>query len=341
MMKRISLLVCILALFFATRAFADVAPVLTVGGVVKQPLSLTMKDLEKLQPVCARLNEVGMDGSFHGVFEYRGVPLRTILDMATIQKEGAEFSKPVDLAVLVKTRDGKETLLSWGEIFYRNPAEIAVAFSATPIMPMKSCQGCHKPAVYEPWLNELKRQINFPKLVMAGDFYTERCLEGISGIEVVDLHPKLEVKKSSPLFSPGFNITGSVKETLNISDLSGYSRTEVWAKQVGDGKGFHGLKRFEGVPLIELLNKAGIERNPDTCVLVSAPDGYRSLFSYGELLMAASGKEIIAADRVNGEPLRENGMFILVCPHDLAADRWIKAVDKIKVITYPAGRDSR
>jgi hypothetical protein len=59
-------------------------------------------------------------------------------------------------------------------------------------MPHKSCQSCHTPDLYQPWLDQLNRKIGFPKLIVANDFYTDRSLEGVVSIEIIDLHPKVE-----------------------------------------------------------------------------------------------------------------------------------------------------
>ncbi len=333
MNKKLPLFCSFLLVFLlSANGWTASSPELNVTGSVKQPLNLSLADLNKFTPVSVRLNEVTRDNSFHGSFYYRGVPLRTLLELADIQKVGADFNKAIDLAIVIRSRDGKQTVLSWGEVFYRNPSEIIIAASAEPVMPHKSCQACHKPEVYQPWLDQLKRPIGFPKLVVANDFYTDRSLEDITGIEVLDLHPQIDTKKTKDLYSPSFTITGAVKQTLDIKDLSSYPHKEIPAKQMGDGKGYHGLRIFEGVPLLDLLNKAGIELDLDTVFLISAPDGYRSLLSYGELLFTSQGKNVIIADRVAGQPLRENGRFNLILSDDLAADRWVKAVDKIEVI---------
>ena len=54
--------------------------------------------------------------------------------------------------------------------------------------------------------------------------------------------------------------------------------------------------------------------------------------TYGELLLAPYGRNIIIADRADDKPLEKNGKFIAVLPDDLSADRWVKAVEKIEVI---------
>jgi precorrin-4 methylase len=327
----VAYLLCILFLWYGTALSAS-QPSISVTGTVKQPLNLTIEDLRQFESVSVRLNEVTTDRNFHGAFSYRGVPLRTMLELATVQKEETDFFKPVDLVIIIKNKEGKQTVLSWGEIFYRNPSEIIIALTANPIMSHKSCKNCHNPETYEPWLNQLKRQVGFPKLVVANDFYTDRCLEDITNIEVVDLHPKLHVKKLPELFSPKFTITGATKRSKEFSDLASHSHIEIVAKQMGEGKGYHGLKDFTGVSLLEFIKEAGIDPDLNTVFLISAPDGYRSSVSYGELTLNPDGRNIVIADRAAGQPLNENGKFSVIFPNDFSADRWVKAVSKIEAI---------
>jgi hypothetical protein len=327
----VAYLLCILLLWYGTALSAS-QPSISVTGTVKQPLNLTMEDLRQFESVSVRLNEVTTDRIFHGAFSYRGVPLRTVLELATVQKEEADFSKPVDLAIVIKNKEGKQTVLSWGEIFYHNPAEVIIAVNAAPVMPHRECSGCHTPEVFKTWFDPLKRQVGLPKLIVANDFYTDRSLEDVSSIEVINLHPKMTSRKLPNLFSPEFIVTGAVKKDLKIGVISSYPRLEILAKQVGDGKGYHGLKHFGGAPLIDIVRSAGIEPDLNTVLLVSAPDGYRSLISYGELLLAPYGRNIIIADTADRHPLKENGKFIALLADDLSADRWVKAVNRIEVI---------
>jgi len=72
--------------------------------------------------------------------------------------------------------------------------------------------------------------------------------------------------------------------------------------------------------------------NLSTVFLLSAPDGYQSLLSYGELFLSPLGNRIIIADKKNGKPIKKGGKFEVVFPNDTRADRWLKAVRKIKII---------
>ena len=199
-------------------------------------------------------------------------------------------------------------------------------------MPLRDCAACHTPEVYRVWHDPLKRKVGLPKLVVANDFYTERSLENVTSIEVVDLHLKMPVKRLKELYAPDLSVVEEAKPPLTVTDLSSYPRLEVMGKVTGDGKGYHGLLRFEGVPLVDLLTRAGVTQDLGSAVVISAPDGYRSLISMGELVLNPLNRRIIIADRKEGKPIQEDGKFKLVIPDDLSADRWVKAVSRIEVI---------
>ena len=312
---------------------------LTIGGSVRQPLNLTLEDLLKLESISVRLNEVTSDNNFRGVFSYRGVPLKTLLELAFVQKEESGFSKSIDLAIRVRNKDGKTIVLSWGEVFYRNPSDVIIAFSATPIMPYHgNCGSCHQPSFYEPALNQLKRKIGFPKLVVTNDFFTDRSLEDVVHIEVVEPKDRSEKKKVENLFSSTFVVLDNSGKSIEINELSHYRQFAVMVKQVGDGRGYHGLKRFSGVSLVEILRKMGIDKKvgTDTAILATSIDGYRTLISYGELFMTPMGERIMIADKINDKPIKENGKFMLVFPDDISADRTVKAISKIEVLSFKA-----
>jgi precorrin-4 methylase len=338
MLKKITLvslfLTIFLAFFYAVSGWAGSSPAISITGAIRQPLNLTIEDLQRFEAVTVRLNEVTMDRQYHGAFYLRGIPLKTLLELAAVQKEETGFSKQVDLAILVRNKDGKQVVLSWGEVFYSNPAEVVLAFSANPIIPHTDCNRCHGPEKYKKWQDVLSRPVGQPKLVVANDFYTDRSLEDVTNIEVVDLHLKMENKKMENLFSPGFKVTGEVKKKLTIANFNSYPRVEALTKMVGDGAGYHGLESYGGVLLSELLQKSGVMPDVNQGIVISAPDGYRTLLSCGEVFLSSRGKSIMVADKMANKPLEKGGKFKLILPDDLSADRTIKAVSNIEVVTF-------
>jgi precorrin-4 methylase len=334
MIKKTPILTALLLVLLATvNAHANRPTLVSVAGCVSQPLNLSQEDLARYQTISVQLNGVMEDGSYRGVFYYTGVPLRTLLETAFVQKGETSFSKGVDLAVRIRNRDGKQVALSWGEIFYKNPGRILLAISARPIMPHHDCKACHTPEKYKPRLNQLHRKIGFPKLVITGDAYADRCLENVSAIEVIDLRPGKPTTKMKKLFSPECTVTGKDMQTIVLRDLSNRPRRALRVKHLGEGKGYHGINEFSGVPFKTLLKDAGTKPDLNLVFLASAPDGYRSLFSYGEVFLDPLGDRIILADKMDGKPLKQGGRFFLIPPDDLMADRDVKAVEKIEVLS--------
>lgn len=315
--------------------FTIPAMALSIGGAVRQPMNLTMEDLSNAVQSEARLSEVEHNNTFRGVFIYRGVSLRNLLQTATISKEIENYSKLIDLAVVITNKNGKKTILSWGEIFYGKPSDIIIALTATPVMPgpAESCAKCHSSSVYEPALNQLKRKIGFPKLVIADDFYTDRCLEDIEHIEVVDIKGKMDWKANEKAKSPFFTITTDSGKIFKIDNLTGYRPSGISFKQVGPHRGYHGVKKFEGVPLRDILKKIKAADDPNNIFIFTSADGYRSLLSYGEIFKGIKGERIIIAEK-NKESSSNNGKgFSLVIPDDFMADRMVQTIKTVEIIS--------
>ncbi len=332
MKKRLLFVLVISSLIVPLRGMTKDQPMLSISGAVRQPLNLSLKDLQEYQSTSVQLNEIMTDGQYNGVFYYRGVPLRTLLKTAYIEKEETTFFKRTDLAVVVRNSRGGRVTLSWGEIFYRNPGDCILATSAAPITPHRDCSACHEPDVYQPRLDRLHRKIDFPKLVIAGDVYSDRSLDGVTGIEVLDLRPKMPSKKGNALFSAKLTVKGQLSAPLTVEELSSFPRRSAIFRHVGEGKGYHGINRIEGTSLKSVLEESGIKADLNQVFLVSAPDGYRSLFSYGEIFLNPVGERVIIVDKIDGQHIDKGGRFWLIPPDDTMADRTVKAVQEIEKI---------
>ena len=334
MKRTLALLLSIVFCFVSIKSLsADSTSGISITGLVKQPLNLTVADLNGFDSIQVQLNEVMQDRSFRGNFVYRGVPLKTLLELACIEKEVTAFDKKTDLVIRIKGENGHEVALSWGEVFYRNPGRIIIAYSAYPIMPRKNCKKCHTPEEYEPRMSQLERKIGFPKLVVGGDAYADRSLDGISSIEVLDLRPKMPSDRDQKLYASEFIIKGDVKTVTTIKKLPGYPRKALVVKHLGEGRGYHGFHNFEGISFKSILEYAGVGVDLNQVYLISAPDGYRSLFSCGELFLDPSGERVIIADKLENKPIKKGGEFCLVPPDDVFLDRDIKAVKEVEVIS--------
>jgi DMSO/TMAO reductase YedYZ molybdopterin-dependent catalytic subunit len=97
---------------------------------------------------------------------------------------------------------------------------------------------------------------------------------------------------------------------------------------------------WEGVPLIEILRKAGAPvderlrgRNVAGFVLVKAQDGYRAVYALAEVDPAFSpGRRILVADTVDGKPLSgDMGKLRIANQGEGKFGRWVRQVVALEV----------
>ncbi len=325
--KYLTLFCCfVLLLIFQAKGWSAVfSSGFSISGAVKQPIRLTSEDLARFQSITVRLNEVDSEKNYSGAFHYKGIPLRAILDLAHIQKEESSFAKFLDVCIVIRNAVGKQVVLSWAEVFYRNPAEVIIAFDAAPVMPVL-------PQGREKWNNTLNRPIGFPKLIIANDLYTDRCMESIVSIDVIVLNPSIKIRNTDDQYASSFTVSGAVKTPVTISDLTGWPRESATVKVTGSLKGYHGVQNVSGVPLVKLLEKAGAAMDLSTVYLVTHSDGYRAVLSFGELFLDPAGERILIADGNDKPSAGKEGRFSLHIPHDLSSDRNVKGIASIEVV---------
>ena len=128
-------------------------------------------------------------------------------------------------------------------------------------------------------------------------------------------------------------LTKSIGWEVFLSRLPAHAFTAVTTHIVGEGRGYHGTYEYSGMSLRKIIMGTQPEIGFNTVFLVSAPDAYRALLSYGELFLNPHGERIILANKKNGKPIAKNGKFVMILPDDLMADREVKAVKRIQVIS--------
>ena len=131
-------------------------------------------------------------------------------------------------------------------------------------------------------------------------------------------------------------VTGAVKQPLTLSaeDLAKMPRAPARTTN-------NGLETvYEGVPLHEVLKKAGVPLGSElrgkalaSYVLAEAADGYQVVFSLGELDPSFIDNGILLADTANGKPLfGAQGRFRLVVPKDKPGARSVRMLVKLEVV---------
>jgi hypothetical protein len=101
---------------------------------------------------------------------------------------------------------------------------------------------------------------------------------------------------------------------------------------------------YEGVLLSDLLRAAGVTLGKElrgpllaTYVLAEAKDGYRVIYSIGEVDPDIGNALILVANKKNGEPLSgSEGPYRFVLPQDKRGARWIRQVTRVSLHQLPA-----
>lgn len=134
-------------------------------------------------------------------------------------------------------------------------------------------------------------------------------------------------------------VTGTVPHalTLNRDEVANMPHQSVTASAQNQSG------RFDGVPLIELLKRAGVPtgeaiRGPELakCVVVTGADGYRVVFALAELDAAFTDRIVLLADKRNGATLPDDALpYQLIVPGEKRPSRWVRQVVSIEVVETP------
>lgn len=128
-----------------------------------------------------------------------------------------------------------------------------------------------------------------------------------------------------------FEVSGAVKQSMRF-DLAALKNLPSITQTVG-------TSTYTGVSLWNLLDQAvGIATNPaikndilGMYVVATGSDGYKSVFSMGELNPAFGNQPDMIAYAVNSEMLSGNGFARLVVPNDVRAGRHVSNLVSLEV----------
>ena len=145
-----------------------------------------------------------------------------------------------------------------------------------------------------------------------------------------------EAPKANPEAKVLLQVVGHVAQPLSLSQ----DQLAKLPRQTVRAKGHDGVEaQFEGVPVIEILAKAGVAtgqalRGPAMAqyVIVEAADGYRAAFAVAELDPAFTDRVTLLADRRDGKPLStQSGPLQIIVPGEKKHARWVRQVITLKV----------
>jgi DMSO/TMAO reductase YedYZ molybdopterin-dependent catalytic subunit len=145
-----------------------------------------------------------------------------------------------------------------------------------------------------------------------------------------------EAPQANPEAKILLQVVGHIAQPLSLSQ----DQLAKLPRQTVRAKGHDGVEaQFEGVPLIEILAKAGVAtgqalRGPamSQYVIVEAADGYRAAFAVAELDPAFTDRVTLLADRRDGKPLStQSGPLQIIVPGEKKHARWVRQVIALKV----------
>ena len=312
----------------STNDFYDGAPTVSLGepqlvvaGEIANPGPVALSTLPLRSVVVKETRSDGDSAAFVGAYRYDGYSLDDILNERAVRKKnGKEFPRVIDLYVEIANAAGDRVVLSWGEIYYPcNRHQILIATQVARIVPSKT--------------KELWPLPDGPQLVVGPDLVTERTI-GTPTTITVRSYPRSfsSAVNITPLYSPVIRVISAVNVQDSITATQRFDNMlEYPAVFYGRGKGIHGISRFRGVPLKAALgarwplDRANLRQG---LVAIAALDGYRSVFSYGEIFNRNDQNEALLVPRPAGQ---EGGAFSLFMPADFFSDRAVKAISEIRL----------
>ncbi|MCW3465502.1 molybdopterin-dependent oxidoreductase [Chitinophaga nivalis] len=142
-------------------------------------------------------------------------------------------------------------------------------------------------------------------------------------------------------YSSTVHIKGRVAHPLTIdsSNIHRFPSREGRRLQItgSDGTVRKTYHHYRGIALKTLLDSAGILMDPPKekgkyYIVVKAIDGYTALFTWNEIFNNPTGDRVWLLYEANGQPIRQDGRFVLVCPVDkITGARHVKWVQTIEV----------
>lgn len=270
---------------------------LEVSGYTERVYKFNTSALNAFAPVYLRTREVSPEGKFEGTYRYSGIPVLHILEgIAPKKPENAPFDRPLDMVVTFISAAGKQAHFSYGELTMADDSRpVTLAYQRKELVPSKESKEPYK------W-NIHKGDVNGLRLVCPGETDTGRYLDDVVKIVLreVDVDNSIlpVMQKGTKCSSNSVKIVeGGKVSPLNTAGVKTASISK-WIR-TGHGQGFKGIVNAEGYNLISIIQRNFTDAGPDNYFLVTACDGYRTLFSGREIFLTEAGQSMMIVSSVD------------------------------------------
>lgn len=284
-----------------------------VNGAVSTPTSYSLAGLQARPAVTQTVSFSSGNGS--QTHTYTGTSLWGILDSAGIVTNPNVKNDVLNKYVLATGSDGYKVVFALGEL---NPN-----FGDRPDL-----------AAYSELVNGVPTPLGsdgFARTTAPGDVKGGRYVSNLAGLDV----------RSSGSTQTGtgggvssqFTVSGAVMSGMGFDLAALQALTPVTATV--------GSHTYTGVSFWDLLSATvGIDLNPTvkndvlgTYVVATGSDGYKALFSLGELSTAFGNQPDLIAYSVDGASLGSAGFARIVVPNDVKAGRWVSNLVSLEVFS--------
>jgi PEP-CTERM motif len=286
-----------------------------VGGAVVTPKTYALADLQALPAITQTATFLA--GNSPQTHTYTGASLWGVLDTAGIVVNSNK-NDVLSRYVLATGSDGYKVVFSLGEL---NPN-----FGNRPDL-----------AAYSELINgapTLLGSDGFARVTAPGDVKGGRYVSNLVDLDVRSSGSTQAGTGGGP--SSQFVVTGDVGTamTFNLVALQGLPTI---TEKVG-------AVTFTGVSFWDLLNSTvGINQDPAVkndvlgkYVVATGSDGYKALFSLGELDPDFGNQPDLIAYSADGSSLGADGFARIVAPGDVRAGRWVSNLVSLEVFSAAA-----
>ena len=299
---------------------------LFIAGEVENPGKVDFSGLPKHSVIVKEaLLKNDTTNQFTGAYRYDGYSLFDILSERIISKKNEKNFKPIiDMDAEIENSKGDKVVLSWGEIYYPTILHnIIIATEVMRIVPSKS--------------KDLWPLPSESKLVVGNDLVSERNISAPSKITVRSYARDYVVNRDiSPFYAGHFELIAGENKLTSFSEIpAGFLQETIHAIFYGRGRGIHTTQSFSGTPARMFLqgkttvSKQSLEQG---LVIFAGIDGYRSVFSFSEIMNRSDQAEILVVPSSDNS---DGGKFRIFPSCDFFSDRAVKALSEIRLEFLP------
>lgn len=295
----------------AATSWAQPSSQLTLGGVVERPATLDAADLTALPATTQTVSFLA--GSTPQAHTYVGTSLYGLVQGAGLIVDPTLRNGQLDRLVVATGSDGYRAVYSLGEInpSFGNRGNL-VAYAEVVS------------GVTQPLGSDGLARTTAPGDVRGGRY--------VSNVVSLDVQASAATAGSiREGVSSSFSVSGDVLRPM-IFDLAGLLALPTRTATLG-------TSAFTGVSFWDLLSTTvGLATDPSVrndvlgmYVVATGSDGYRSVFSLGELNPQFGNQMDLIAYDVNGQGLGSNGFARLVVPNDGLRGRYVSNLAALEV----------